>query len=88
MDFLVDTTALGPDGPEIAANRDGAAGIAVRAARDLLMDPHRRELRTLGYQGVDLGLVWVQATQAARDPARGGLIQLERRGHEVSRASQ
>ena len=32
MDFLVDATALGPDGPEIAANRDDTAGIAVGAA--------------------------------------------------------
>ena len=66
VDFLIDAPACGTDRPQVAADGDRAAGIAIGAASDLLVDAHRREVGILGQQGVDLGLVRVQEAGAAR----------------------
>ena len=78
VDFLIDAPAWGTDGPQVAADRDHAAGVAIGAASDFLVDAHRRELGILGQQGVDLGAMRIQETGSMRDLARGRLIQLER----------
>ena len=66
VDFLIDATACGTDGPQVAADGDRAAGVAIGAASNFLADAHRREFGILGQQGVDLGLVRVQEAGAAR----------------------
>jgi hypothetical protein len=85
---MEDTPARRTNLPQVAAESAGAAGIALGTARDLLADAHRRENWVLGHQGVDLGPVRVQEAGAARDLARGGLVQAERRSHRVPRAME
>ena len=88
VDFLIDTPARGTDRPEIAAHGDRTARVAFRAASNLLADAHRREVRILGQQRIDLGLVRVQDAGAVRSLACRWSIQLECRGHRVSRAAE
>ena len=72
VNFLIDATARGPDGTNVAADGNHAAGVAIGAASNFFMDAHRREIRIFGQQCVDPGLVRVQATRSgARPHGRG-----------------
>ena len=80
VDFLIDTSAWGPEGPQVAADGDHAAGVALGAAGQFLVDAHRRKFGILGQQSVDLGLVRVQGAGAAEGGACGRLLPLPRLG--------
>ena len=41
VNFLIDATARGPDGPNVAADGNHAAGVAIGAASNFLLDAHR-----------------------------------------------